>query len=82
MKRWPIKRGFIIKETPQLTKAYEPLTIWANMMREMILDGYYQKSKYSSRNAKRSPENPFDDATLGGFISFPKFKEILDTNID
>ena len=76
------KTFFIVHETPQLTKAYEPLTIWANMMREMILDGYSQKSKYRSRNAKRSPENPFDDATLGGFISFPKFKEILDTDID
>src|ERR1700722_13929567 len=72
------KSTFLIRRLPLLTKAYQPLAVWAARMREIVLDGYRAKSRYEDFAVYQPLDEPFDDMTLGGFISFSKFKEILD----
>ncbi|KIM86809.1 hypothetical protein PILCRDRAFT_86440 [Piloderma croceum F 1598] len=77
------KSHFIaVSELPLQTKEFRPHAECLNALQTMFSDGFVARRKIvnaCSAELTHSQSFDFDDKTLGGFVTFDKFQEIINT---
>ena len=77
------KSHFIaFSQLPLRTKEFGPHAECLNALQAMFSDGFVARRKIvNARSAEltHSQSSDFDDETLGGFVTFDKFREIINT---
>ncbi|KAF8877694.1 hypothetical protein BD779DRAFT_1401350, partial [Infundibulicybe gibba] len=81
---WEKKYAFLGRSMPPTIKRFSPLAIWLRELSHMFRRGYRSREDHEATRDSNSkpfdeskPLELFDEETLGGNVTFAKFKGIL-----